>query len=96
LRSSAAAASFGLRLRRASFSWALVVARRIVDSQAGSDGLGYDLARQFGLGVIEPRPALVPLVLGGDEAGWTELAGVAAEVVAGRWAERKRSGRRCW
>jgi hypothetical protein len=48
----------------------------------GATGLGYELARQFGLGIVEPRPALVPLVLGGDEAGWTELAGVAAEVVA--------------
>jgi hypothetical protein len=45
-------------------------------------GFGYELARQFGLNVIEPRPALVPLVLGGKEARWTELAGVSAEVVA--------------
>jgi predicted Rossmann fold flavoprotein len=44
--------------------------------------MGYDLARQFGLGVVEPNPALVPLVLGGDEAEWTKLAGVSAEVVA--------------
>ena len=48
----------------------------------GATGLGYDLARQFGLQVIEPRPALVPLVLGGKEAAWTELAGVATDVVA--------------
>jgi predicted Rossmann fold flavoprotein len=48
----------------------------------GATGLGYDIARQFGLGVIEPRPALTPLVLGGDEASWAELAGVSAEVVA--------------
>jgi len=48
----------------------------------GATGLGYELARQFGLKVVEPRPALVPLVLGGDEARWTELAGVSAEVVA--------------
>ena len=51
----------------------------------GATGLAYELARQFGLGVIAPRPGLVPLVLGGDEAAWTELAGVATEVVA--WAE---------
>jgi predicted flavoprotein YhiN len=51
----------------------------------GATGLGYELAAQFGLKVIEPRPALVPLVLGEDEAGWTKLAGVSAEVVA--WAE---------
>jgi hypothetical protein len=48
----------------------------------GATGLGYELARQFGLRVVEPRPALVPLVLGGEEAGWTELAGVSAEVTA--------------
>lgn len=48
----------------------------------GATGLGYQLARQFGLRVIPPRPALVPLVLGGDEANLTELAGVAAEVLA--------------
>jgi predicted Rossmann fold flavoprotein len=51
----------------------------------GATGLAYDLARQFGLSVIDPRPALVPLVLGGEEAGWTGLAGVAAEVEA--WTE---------
>jgi hypothetical protein len=48
----------------------------------GATGLAYDLARQFGLAVVAPRPALVPLTLGGDETGWMELAGVAAEVVA--------------
>ena len=48
----------------------------------GATGLAYELARQFGLGLVAPRPALVPLILGGDEAGWTALAGVAAEVVA--------------
>jgi hypothetical protein len=48
----------------------------------GATGLGYELAAHFGLRIVEPRPALVPLVLGGDEAGWTKLAGVAAEVEA--------------
>ena len=48
----------------------------------GATGLGYELAAQFGLKVVTPRPALVPLVLGGDEARWTEMAGVAAEVMA--------------
>ncbi len=52
--------------------------------KTGATGLAYDLARQFGLRVIEPRPALVPLVLGGAEARWTQLAGVSTEVVA--WA----------
>jgi hypothetical protein len=48
----------------------------------GATGLGFELARQFGLEVVPPRPGLVPLLLGGEEAGWTELAGVAADVVA--------------
>ena len=28
----------------------------------GATGFGYDLARQFGLNIVQPRPALVPLV----------------------------------
>ena len=48
----------------------------------GATGLAYDLARQFGLKVIQPRAALVPLVLTGAEKGWTELAGVSADVTA--------------
>jgi predicted Rossmann fold flavoprotein len=48
----------------------------------GATGFAYDLARQFGLKVIEPRPALVPLTLGGEQTLFRELSGVAAEVVA--------------
>jgi predicted Rossmann fold flavoprotein len=48
----------------------------------GATAFGYDLARQFGLSVIEPRPALVPLLLGGKESSWTELAGVSTLVRA--------------
>ena len=48
----------------------------------GATGFAYNLARQFGIDVVPPRPGLVPLVLGGDEAQWTALAGVSAEVVA--------------
>jgi predicted Rossmann fold flavoprotein len=48
----------------------------------GATGFGYELARQFGLKVVEPRPALVPLLLAGGEAAWTGLAGVSAEVTA--------------
>ncbi len=47
----------------------------------GATGFAYDLARQFGLKVVEPRPALVPLTLGGDEVLFRDLSGVAAEVV---------------
>jgi predicted Rossmann fold flavoprotein len=50
--------------------------------QMGASGFAYDLARQFGLKVVEPRPALVPLTLGGDDVLFRELSGVSAEVVA--------------
>lgn len=48
----------------------------------GASGFAYDLARQFGLKVVEPRPALVPLTLGGDDVLFRELSGVAADVTA--------------
>jgi predicted Rossmann fold flavoprotein len=48
----------------------------------GATGFAYDVARRFGLKVVEPRPALVPLTLGGDEALFRDLSGVSTEVVA--------------
>ncbi len=48
----------------------------------GATGYAYDLARQFALKVVEPRPALVPLTLGGEETLFRSLSGVASEVVA--------------
>jgi hypothetical protein len=48
----------------------------------GATGFAYDLARKFGLKVVEPRPALVPLTLGGEEVLFRELSGVATEVIA--------------
>lgn len=48
----------------------------------GATGFAYDLARQFGLKVVEPRPALVPLTLGGDEVLFREISGVSTPVVA--------------
>ncbi len=47
----------------------------------GATGLGYDLARQFGLKIREPRPALVPFVLDDESRNqYCDLAGVSAEV----------------
>ena len=51
----------------------------------GATSFAYDLARQFGLRIVPPRPALVPLVLSGKEASWTALSGVSTEVIA--WTE---------
>jgi predicted Rossmann fold flavoprotein len=48
----------------------------------GATGYAYELARQFGLKLVEPRPALVPLTLGGEDVLFRELSGVAADVVA--------------
>ncbi|NIJ38570.1 hypothetical protein FHR22_003281 [Sphingopyxis panaciterrae] len=50
--------------------------------QMGATGFAYDLARQFGLKVVEPRPALVPLTLGGGDVLFRELSGIAAPVEA--------------
>ena len=48
----------------------------------GATGFAYDLARRFGLKVVEPRPALVPLTLSGQDALFTSLSGVSANVEA--------------
>lgn len=48
----------------------------------GASDFAYRTARQFGLKVVEPRPALVPLTLGGDDLLFRELSGVSTEVVA--------------
>jgi predicted Rossmann fold flavoprotein len=49
----------------------------------GATSLGYDLAGQFGHTLVEPRPALVPLVFNpGDQAAWCDLTGLSAEVIA--------------
>jgi predicted Rossmann fold flavoprotein len=48
----------------------------------GATAFGYELARQFGLRIREPRPALVPLVLGErDRTQYCDLAGASAEVI---------------
>lgn len=47
----------------------------------GATDLGYRVARHFGIAVVPPRPALVPLVFDDtDRARWTELSGVAIDV----------------
>jgi predicted Rossmann fold flavoprotein len=49
----------------------------------GATPFGYDLARQFGINIQEPRPGLVPLVLAsGDCSHYCDLAGVSAGVIA--------------
>lgn len=57
----------------------------------GATGFAYDLARQFGLKVVEPRPALVPLTLGGEEVLFREISGVSAPVLASAGQGRDRA-----
>jgi predicted Rossmann fold flavoprotein len=48
----------------------------------GASGFAYDLARRFGLGVIEPRPGLVGLKFSGDMLALCQwLSGVSVEAV---------------
>ncbi len=48
----------------------------------GATRFAYDVASKFGLAVVEPRPALVPLTLGNDEALFKSLSGVSTDVIA--------------
>ena len=48
----------------------------------GATGFAYELARRFGLKVVQPRPALVPLTLAGEDLLFRELSGVSADVIA--------------
>ncbi|MES2173377.1 MAG: NAD(P)/FAD-dependent oxidoreductase [Pseudomonadota bacterium] len=50
----------------------------------GATGFAYDVARHFGLSIVQPRPALVPFTLGPEEALFQSLAGVSADVEV-RW-----------
>ncbi len=68
--------------RRASAPALVVATGGPAIPKMGATGFAYDLARQFELKVVQPRPALVPLTLGAEEALFRELSGVSVEVVA--------------
>ncbi|MBV9181850.1 MAG: NAD(P)/FAD-dependent oxidoreductase [Acidobacteria bacterium] len=57
----------------------------------GATSFGYDLARNFGLKVVDTRPALVPLLFGvQDQENYSDLTGVSTEVVASMGKQRFR------
>jgi len=57
--------------------------RRALDSKAGASSFGYSIAAQFGLRLVECRPALAPLTFQrAEQAKFAPLAGVSVEVVA--------------
>jgi predicted Rossmann fold flavoprotein len=50
----------------------------------GATGFGYDLAQQFGLRIVAPRPALVPLTFTDAQLGWMKpLAGLSVQARVG-------------
>ncbi len=86
---SIGAVDHGDGLFRVTFGSATVSARALVIAtggpaipKMGATGFAYDLARRFGLKVVQPRPALVPLTLPQEENLFRELSGVSADVVA--------------
>jgi len=51
-------------------------------SKMGATAYGYELARQFGLGIVDCRPALVPFTMNPeDRESYCDLAGVSWEAV---------------
>jgi predicted Rossmann fold flavoprotein len=49
----------------------------------GATGFGYELARELGHAVVEPRAGLVPLVFAEQDCKrWCDLTGISAEVIA--------------
>jgi predicted Rossmann fold flavoprotein len=57
----------------------------------GATAFGYDVATQFGIKVVQCRPALVPLVFGAeDSARWCDLTGLSAEVIAAAGVRKRR------
>jgi len=48
----------------------------------GATSFGYDLAQQFGMRIVEPRPALVPLTLPRSDEAWKSLSGLSCMVEA--------------
>jgi len=76
---------FAIRTSRGEFhSPALVVATGGLSiPKIGATSFGYDLARQFGLKLQTPRPALVPLLFAAeDRKHYADISGVSTEVVA--------------
>jgi predicted Rossmann fold flavoprotein len=76
---------FKVRTANAEFSAPVVVVATggLSIPKIGATSFGYDLARQFGLKIREPRPGLVPLVLAQpDCTRYCDLAGVSADVIA--------------
>lgn len=83
IREVARGNQFAVRAENAEFCGeALVVATGGLSiPKIGATSFGYDLARQFGIAIVEPWPGLVPLLLSAEERSrYCTLAGVSAGV----------------
>jgi len=59
-------------------------------AKIGATSFGYDLARQFNVKIVFPRPALVPLAFSErDRKRWCDLAGVSIDVLASTRATKQ-------
>ncbi len=84
-RNEGSGAEYTMRTENGDFDACRVVvaAGGLSIAKIGATSFGYDLARQFGLKIVPPRPALVPLVFNDrDRKRWYDLAGVSTEVEA--------------
>jgi predicted Rossmann fold flavoprotein len=78
------ATEFVVRTESAEFSAPVLVVATggLSIPKIGATPFGYELARQFGLRIVETKPALVPFVLTArDRSRYCDLAGVSAEVI---------------
>ena len=85
VRASSSLHGFEVETSAGSFACASVVVATggLSIPKMGATGFAYDLARQFGHAIVEPRPGLVPLVFAPEDAEcWCDLAGLSTEVVA--------------
>lgn len=87
--------SFRIETSSASFQTEAVVVATggLSIPKMGATAFGYDLARQFGLHVVDCRPGLVPLVFSTeDREQWCDLTGLstAVDTRAGRTREQGR------
>jgi predicted Rossmann fold flavoprotein len=85
VRRGADAAGFVVETSAGKFACASVVVATggLSIPAMGATAFGYELAREFGHAIVEPRAGLVPLMFSvDDKARWCDLAGVAFDVVA--------------
>jgi predicted flavoprotein YhiN len=91
------AGRFVLETSAGSFACASVVVATggLSIPKMGATGFGYEVAKEFGHAVIEPRAGLVPLMFSvADREKWCDLAGLSTEVVGSAEASSREGQKR--